>query len=120
MSHSQIDAFHAQLQANPELFRQLMHGVDSAEAFIERAISEAKAQGYHFDKQELCTWIEHITVPEASELSDTQLEAVAGGKGEATEALRKAMNMTHQDLKKAWEQVSKKLENFTYEPPPWQ
>lgn len=125
MPYSQIDAFHAKLQSNPDLFRQLFDGVDSADAFIERVISEARMQGYHFDKREVVAWIENITVPEIFELSDEQLEVVAGGKdqknkGQATQTLLDLMNAKSKDFENDLANIWNLIKNSNYEPPPWQ
>ena len=54
----------------------------SAAAFITNAVKEAKALGLEFTEQEAAAFIAAEAKASASgELSDTQLEAVAGGKG---------------------------------------
>ena len=57
-----------------------------ADAFITNALKEAKAQGLQFDKEEAWAFV-HAYMDTANkgatsgELSELQLEAVAGGKG---------------------------------------
>ena len=54
----------------------------SAAAFIENAVKEAKALGLQFTEEEAHAFVDAEAKAAASgELSDTQLEAVAGGKG---------------------------------------
>ena len=55
--------------------------VASAEAFVTNAVKEAKALGLEFSEEEAHAFLDAEAKAEASgELSDTQLEAVAGGK----------------------------------------
>ena len=54
----------------------------SAAAFITNAVKEAKAHGLEFTEEEAQAYMAGEAKAAASgELSDTQLEAVAGGKG---------------------------------------
>ena len=54
----------------------------SAAAFIANAVKEAKALGLQFTEEEAHAFLDAEAKAAASgELSDTQLEAVAGGKG---------------------------------------
>ena len=54
----------------------------SLAAFITNAVKEAKAHGLEFTEEEAHAFMEAEAAAAASgELSDTQLEAVAGGKG---------------------------------------
>ena len=54
----------------------------SLAAFITNAVKEAKAHGLEFSEEEAHAFMEAEAKAAASgELSDTQLEAVAGGKG---------------------------------------
>ena len=80
MSQQQLDAFHAHVQTNPELLKKLLQDADSFEAFVDRALIEAKAQGYQFSRAAALVWMEKYMQAVNDELSDAQLEAVAGGK----------------------------------------
>ena len=80
MSQQQMDAFHAHLQSNPERFSKLLQDADSVTAFVDRALIEAEAEGYQFSRAEALAWMEKYMQAANDELSDTQLEAVAGGK----------------------------------------
>ncbi len=56
----------------------------SAAAFITNAVKEAKALGLEFTEQEAAAFMAAEAKASASgELSDTQLEAVAGGKNQS-------------------------------------
>ena len=53
----------------------------SAEAFITNAVKEAQAHGLEFTEEEAHAFMAaEYKAAESGELSDTQLEAVAGGK----------------------------------------
>ena len=57
----------------------------SAAAFTPNAVKEAKALGLEFTEEELNAFLAaERTAAESGELSDTQLEGVAGGVGGAT------------------------------------
>ena len=81
MSQTAIETFYAQLSDNPDLFQQLLEGVQSADEFIERAITAARSQGLNFSHQEAWNWLQEVLPQTRQELSDHQLESVAGGKG---------------------------------------
>jgi len=60
----------------------------SAEAFITNAVKEAKAHGLEFTEEEAHAFMAAEAKAAASgELSDTQLEAVAGGKSGKAKAM---------------------------------
>ena len=80
MSQQQLDAFHAHVQTNPELLKKLLQDVDSVESFVDRALIKAKAQGFQFSRAAALAWMEKYMQAVNDELSDAQLEAVAGGK----------------------------------------
>ncbi len=64
----------------------------SAAAFITNAVKEAKALGLEFTEEEATAYMEAENKAAAEgELSNTQLEAVAGGKG-APKWMRTAFN----------------------------
>ena len=80
MSQQQLEAFHAQVRSNPQLLNKLLQDADSVHAFVDRALIEAEAQGYQFSRDAALSWMDDYLAKETSELSDTQLETVAGGK----------------------------------------
>ena len=60
----------------------------SAEAFITNAVIEAKAHGLEFTEAEAHAFMAaEAKAAESGELSDTQLESVAGGKGFVTNVI---------------------------------
>ena len=62
----------------------------SAEAFITNAVKEAKAHGLEFTEDEAYAFMDAVAKATASgELSDIQLEAVAGGVNKAGHAPHK-------------------------------
>ena len=66
----------------------------SAAAFITNAVKEAKALGLEFSEDEAQAYMAAEAKAAASgELSDTQLEAVAGGKNDRREAGRRYLQM---------------------------
>ena len=86
MQSISIDTFYAQVVADPALFQRLSAGALNSDQLLRRAVAEANKQGYTFSDEEIGQWIarrnaevgEVVLVPE--ELSDEQLEVVAGGK----------------------------------------
>ena len=102
MTKAHIEKFTELVSADPEMLAKLgfhkatadaeaaVKGNDadaavaaaSLAAFITNAVKEAKAHGLEFTKEEAHAFMDAEASAAASgELSDTQLEAVAGGKG---------------------------------------
>ena len=84
MQPTSIDSFYAQIAADPALQQQLTGGATSRAEVIERAVAQAQRQGHTFSPEETAQWLAQRTAAAASsapeELSDEQLEVVAGGK----------------------------------------
>ena len=77
-----IDSFYRTVAQNPALLSKITTDVSSPDEFIDRAVALAKDEGYAIDRTEAKTWIDaQIAANQNGELSDVQLEAVAGGKG---------------------------------------
>ena len=98
MTTAHVEKFAELVGKDPQLWAQL--GLDkvnadaaaaaaSAAAFISNAVKEAKALGLEFTEDEAQAFMAAEAQAAASgELSDTQLEAVAGGKGHLTAPTR--------------------------------
>ena len=99
-----IENFYRTVVQNPALLNKITTGANSPDEFIDRAITVAKDEGYTIDRQEAGTWINsQISAKSNGELSDVQLEAVAGGKGAAWTAIadaNKAVNTGMGDFNK--------------------
>ena len=90
MTTAHVEKFAELVGRNPALLAKL--GLDkvnadaaaasaSAAAFIATAVKEAKALGLQFTEEEAQVFLDAETAAwDSGELSDTQLEAVAGGK----------------------------------------
>ena len=77
-----IENFYRSVSQNPALLQKITTDVSSPDEFIDRAVALAKDEGYAIDRNEAKTWIDsQIAARQNGELSDVQLEAVAGGKG---------------------------------------
>jgi len=82
MSVAHIEKFYQHVQQNPALLEKLVDGAQTPEEFIQRAVKEAQSQGLSITEAEATEWINsQIKARQDGELSDMQLEAVAGGKG---------------------------------------
>jgi hypothetical protein len=77
-----IETFYQSVAQSPATLTQLTSGVQSPDEFIERAVAMGNEQGYTFTREEATSWINgQIESRKNGELSDVQLEGVAGGKG---------------------------------------
>lgn len=84
MSQSNIDQFYAKLNNDPALASSLAAGVSTQAELVERAVAAGQAQGLPFTAAEADAWIaKQNAASQDGELSDAQLEGVAGGKGSA-------------------------------------
>jgi hypothetical protein len=82
MSQAHAQKYYDIVAKDPALLDSLGAGTKSADEFIARAIAAAKQQGLEFSAEEAKTYLEAQEADSADgELSDQQLEAVAGGKG---------------------------------------
>jgi predicted ribosomally synthesized peptide with nif11-like leader len=82
MSQIHIEKFYEIAANDQALLGQLIGGTSSPEDFVEKAVAAAKERGLNFSAEEANTWIAAQQAIKANgELSDTQLEDVAGGKG---------------------------------------
>ncbi len=81
MSQAHIEQFYAIASKDDKLLAKMMEGTSSPDDFVANAVKEAKTLGYTFTAEEGSAWIKKQQDIKASgELSDSQLESVAGGK----------------------------------------
>ncbi len=83
MQPTSLDSFYAHIAADPALQQQLTAGTPRSEELVARAVAEGQRRGYIFSPAEVAQWLAQRSAAAASvpeELSDEQLEVVAGGK----------------------------------------
>ncbi len=80
MSATQIEKFVAIVAARPQMIEEAGKGAADPRSFIRQVTAYAKTQGFDFTEQEAIAWVKAQAAQAEDELSDTQLEAVAGGK----------------------------------------
>ena len=98
MSQAHIEQFYAIAAKDEALLARMMAGTNGPDDFVANAVKEGKALGYTFTAEEGSAWIKKQQDIKASgELSDSQLEAVAGGK-----TARQALGNVGGALDKAW------------------
>lgn len=82
MSQKEIARFAEMALKNQELKDRLLKDAADAQAFIRNVVAAAKEQGFDFTEEAAAVWFAEQDRCQASgELSDLQLEAVAGGWG---------------------------------------
>lgn len=81
MSQANLELFYDKVIQHPALLNALTSGVTTPDEFIARVVMMGNAQGYTFTHEEADAWIAaHAAANDSGELSDMQLEAIAGGK----------------------------------------
>ncbi|MBD2466713.1 Nif11-like leader peptide family RiPP precursor [Nostoc sp. FACHB-145] len=80
MSKQNLQNFYTLIQNSQELQAQL-GAVDSPENFAETAVRLGAENGYSFSTDDVNTFINEQRSRANAELSEADLEAVAGGKG---------------------------------------
>ncbi|MBI4983901.1 MAG: Nif11-like leader peptide family natural product precursor [Rhodocyclales bacterium] len=84
MSQAQIEQFASRVKNDPAMFNKLTAGTQTPDEFIDKAVALGVATGFTFSRAEADGWIKsQIEAKANGELSDLQLEGVAGGKGVA-------------------------------------
>ena len=83
MSVAHAQKFYEIVARDQALFQKLVDGTKTPDEFLDRTVAEAKRQGLEFSPQEADEVLAAQSTKWAGELSDQQLEAVAGGKGSA-------------------------------------
>ena len=77
-----IENFYRVVAQSPALMGKIFAGTTTPEDLIDRAVSVAKEEGYAITPQQASSWIDsQIAAKQNGELSDVQLEAVAGAGG---------------------------------------
>ncbi|MFC5496922.1 hypothetical protein ACFPOE_05185 [Caenimonas terrae] len=77
-----IEKFYKSVAQNPALLQKIAAGAQTPDQFIDQAVKVAGEQGITIQRAEASAWIDsQIAARKNGELSDVQLEAVAGGKG---------------------------------------
>ena len=85
MSKAQLDKFISLVANNPSVLQDASRGEEQAEQFIKNVVQYAKQHGYDFNEDEAKGWItDQGKLRAQGELSDAQLEMVAGGKSPQT------------------------------------
>lgn len=81
MSVQQVEAFYEHALTNPAVV-QFLQGMPDAATFEHTAAELGNAAGFAFSAEDARQWVQAKLDKEASgELSDAELESVAGGKG---------------------------------------
>jgi predicted ribosomally synthesized peptide with nif11-like leader len=82
MSTGQIEQFYGRVSKDPAMFNQLVAGTQTPDEFIDKAVALGAQTGFSFSRDEADVWVKgQIQAKANGELSDLQLEGVAGGKG---------------------------------------
>lgn len=82
MSQNEIARFAEMALKNQELKDRLLKDAADAQAFIRNVVAASKEQGFGFTEEEAAIWFaEQDRCHTTGELTDLQLEAVAGGWG---------------------------------------
>lgn len=81
MSDVEVKKFYEIAKADPQIMRRLIEGEPPPDELVERAIAEASLLGISFTPAEGSAWLDARKPTDKDELSDQQLETVAGGKG---------------------------------------
>ena len=80
MSQAHAEKFYDIVAKDPVLLASLGEGTPSSEEFLTRVVTAAKTQGLEFTAQEARDYVDAQMVNHPDgELTDQQLEAVAGG-----------------------------------------
>lgn len=87
MSVEHIEKFYEIIENDDALLQKLADGAESQDQFFDRAVEMAQARGLSFTKQEAFDWAQaQLQQSDDGELSDMQLESVAGGKSSSKTA----------------------------------
>ncbi|CAK0762138.1 Nif11 domain-containing protein [Gammaproteobacteria bacterium] len=85
MSQAQIEQFYGRAVNDQAILGKLLLNTQTPDEFIDKAVSMGAETGFQFSRDEADSWIKRQIEAKANgELSDMQLEAVAGGKEDNT------------------------------------
>ncbi len=80
MSKAQLDKFIGFISNDPSVLQEASKGAQQTDEFIKNVVTYAKEHGYDFSDDEIRGWIREQGEEHADgELSDRQLDTVAGG-----------------------------------------
>ena len=82
MSTAHVEQFIKRAMTDMGMLQRLSAGAGSLETYVDLCVKEAKALGYDFTAAEATDYVKQfVETTKKGELSDIQLELVAGGKG---------------------------------------
>ncbi|CAK0762127.1 hypothetical protein CCP3SC15_2820003 [Gammaproteobacteria bacterium] len=82
MSQAQIEQFYGRAVNDQAILGKLLPGTQTPDEFIDQAMRIGAETGFSFTRDEADAWIKsQIEAKANGELSDLQLESVAGGVG---------------------------------------
>ena len=82
MSTSHVEQFIKRAMTDMGVLQRLSAGAGSLETYVDLCVKEAKSLGYDFTAAEATDYVKQfVETSKKGELSDIQLELVAGGKG---------------------------------------
>jgi hypothetical protein len=80
MSQADFEKFAMRIRQDAALLTRLLTGAGTPEEFVEKAVVLGREMGHEFTKEEADAWFQsQIKAKPAGELSDLQLDNVAGG-----------------------------------------
>ena len=81
MSSSHVEQFIKRAMTDMGMLQRLSAGAGSLETYVDLCVKEAKSLGYDFTAAEATNYVKQfVETSKKGELSDIQLELVAGGK----------------------------------------
>ncbi len=99
MSQANLEKFYEVATKNPAMIEKLTSGVQSPQELINRLVALGGEQGLAFDAAETEAWInEQRKMKADGELSDFQLQGVAGGKAQFVKKAEQEIESTANDV----------------------
>jgi predicted ribosomally synthesized peptide with nif11-like leader len=113
MALAHIEQFSSRVKNDPEMFKQLVAGTQTPDEFIDKAVALAAQKGFNFSREEADAWIKtQIAAKASGELSDMQLEGVAGGKGASDQKIADAFTTIGNELAYQAADLGKQIGNW--------